>query len=194
GGRRGRAVPRVRRVQLRQRRQLGGRRRGSQHDGGSLVVMQIGLYTVLTDQTMLPGEAAKLIEDAGFDAISVGEDSHLPSRRETPYPGGDGELPEGYARTLDLFVVFTAIALATTRLRMESSIIQIAQRDPITTAKEAASVDYLSQGRLDLIAGHGWNVEEIRNHGVDPERRYDVVRERILAIREIWVNDVATFH
>src|SRR5262249_57439004 len=78
--------------------------------------------------------------------------------------------------------------------RMESSIIQLAQRDPITTAKEAASVDFLSNGRLDLIAGHGWNVEEIRNHGVDPERRYDVVRERILAIREIWGNDVATFH
>src|SRR5262249_4938373 len=139
--------------------------------------MEIGLYTVLTDQTMLPGEVAKLIEDAGFDAMAVGEHSHIPSRRETAYPGGDGDLPEGYARTLDLFVAFTAAALVTTRLRMESSIIQIAQRDPIHTAKEAATVDYLSNGRLDLIAGHGWNVEEIRNHGVDPERRYDVVQE-----------------
>jgi probable F420-dependent oxidoreductase len=156
--------------------------------------MEIGLYTVLTDQTMPPGEVARLIEDAGFDAMAVGEHSHIPSRRETPYPGGDGELPEGYARTLDLFVAFTAAALATTRLRLESSIIQLAQRDPITTAKEAASVDFLSGGRLDLIAGHGWNVEEIRNHGVDPARRYDVVRERILALREIWGNDVATFH
>ena len=80
--------------------------------------MEIGLYTVLTDETMLPGEAAKLIEDAGFDAMSVGEHSHIPSSRETPYPGGDGELPKGYARTLDLFVVFTAAALATTHLRM----------------------------------------------------------------------------
>ena len=68
--------------------------------------MEIGLYTVLTDQTMLPGEAAKLIEDAGFDAIAVGEHSHIPSSRETPYPGG--ELPDGYTRTLDLFVALTA--------------------------------------------------------------------------------------
>ena len=154
--------------------------------------MEIGLYTVLTDETMLPGEAAKLIEDAGFDAISVGEHSHIPSSRETPYPGGD--LPDGYTRTLDLFVALTAAALATTQLRLESSIIQIAQRDPITTAKEAASLDYLSDGRLDLIAGHGWNIEEMRNHGVDPERRYDLVNERVRAIREIFQNDVATFH
>ena len=77
--------------------------------------MEIGLYTVLTDETMLPGEAAKLIEDAGFDAISVGEHSHIPSSRETPYPGGD--LPDGYTRTLDLFVALTAAALATTQLR-----------------------------------------------------------------------------
>jgi probable F420-dependent oxidoreductase len=154
--------------------------------------MEIGLYTVLTDETLLPGEAAKLIEDAGFDAISVGEHSHIPSSRETPYPGGD--LPDGYTRTLDLFVALTAAALATTRLRMESSIIQIAQRDPIHTAKEAASLDYLSDGRLDLIAGHGWNIEEMRNHGVDPERRYDLVNERVRAIREIFQNDVATFH
>lgn len=154
--------------------------------------MEIGLYTVLTDETMLPGEAAQLIEDAGFDAISVGEHSHIPSSRETPYPGGD--LPDGYTRTLDLFVALTAAALATTQLRLESSIIQIAQRDPITTAKEAASLDYLSDGRLDLIAGHGWNIEEMRNHGVDPERRYDLVNERVRAIREIFQNDVATFH
>jgi len=154
--------------------------------------MEIGLYTVLTDQTLLPGEAAKLIEDAGFDAISVGEHSHIPSSRETPYPGGD--LPDGYTRTLDLFVGLTAAALATTRLRVESSIIQIAQRDPITTAKEAASLDFLSDGRLDLIAGHGWNIEEMRNHGVDPERRYDLVNEKVRAIREIFQNDVATFH
>jgi probable F420-dependent oxidoreductase len=154
--------------------------------------MEIGLYTVLTDQTMLPGEAAKLIEDAGFDAMAVGEHSHIPSSRESPYPGG--ELPDGYTRTLDLFVAFTAAAAATTHLRMESSIIQIAQRDPITTAKEAASLDFLSDGRLALIAGTGWNIEEMRNHGIDVDRRYDIVSERVLAIREIFRNDEATFH
>src|SRR6185312_7095725 len=120
-------------------------------------VMEIAGYTILTDQTMLPGETAKLIEGAGLDAMAMGEHSHIPSSRESAYPGGD--LPAAYARTLDLFVTFSAGAAATTRLRFESSIIQMAQRDPITTAKAAASVDFLSGGRLDLIVGHGWNVD-----------------------------------
>ena len=154
--------------------------------------MEIGVYTILTDQTMLPGETAKLIEDAGLDAMAMGEHSHIPSSRESAYPGGD--LPAAYARTLDLFVTFSAGAAATTRLRFESSIIQIAQRDPITTAKAAASVDFLSGGRLDLIVGHGWNLEEMRNHGVDPATRYELVRERMLAMRRIFQHDVATYH
>jgi probable F420-dependent oxidoreductase len=154
--------------------------------------MEIAVYGVCTDETLRPDEMAKLIEDAGFDALAIGEHTHIPAGRDSPYPGGD--LPEGYTRTLDLFIALNTAAQATTRLRVESSIMQLAQRDPIVTAKEAASLDFLSGGRLDLIIGHGWNVEEMRNHGVDPERRYDVVRERMLAMKEIWRNDVASFH
>jgi probable F420-dependent oxidoreductase len=154
--------------------------------------MEIGVYGVCTDETLRPDEMAKLIEDAGFDALAIGEHTHIPASRESPYPGG--ELPEGYTRTLDLFIALNTAAQATTRLRVCSSIIQLAQRDPIITAKEAASLDFLSGGRLDLIVGHGWNLEEIRNHGVDPAVRYDVVREKILAIKEIFRNDAASFH
>ena len=154
--------------------------------------MEIGLYGVCTDETLRPDEMARLIEDAGFDALAIGEHTHIPANRESPYPGG--ELPEGYTRTLDLFIALNTAALATTRLKVSSSIIQLAQRDPIVTAKEAASLDFLSGGRLDLIVGHGWNLEEMRNHGVDPERRYDIVREKMLAMRAILDNDVASFH
>ena len=75
--------------------------------------MEIGLYTVLTDETMLPGEAAKLIEDAGFDAIRLASTvtSRRVARRRIRV---HGELPQGYVRTLDLFVVLNAAALATT--------------------------------------------------------------------------------
>jgi probable F420-dependent oxidoreductase len=153
--------------------------------------MEIGLYGITTDETLRPGEVAKLVEDAGFDALAIGEHTHIPSSRESPYPLG--ELPREYSRTYDLFISLTAMALATTTLRVSSGIIQLAQRDPIITAKEAASLDVLSDGRLDLIVGHGWNIEEMRNHGVDPDVRYDIVREKMLAMREIFRNDVATF-
>jgi probable F420-dependent oxidoreductase len=154
--------------------------------------MEIGVYGVCTDETLRPDEVAKLIEDAGMDALHFGEHSHFPASRESPYPGGD--LPPEYLRTFDLLIGLTVAAMATTRLRVSSGIIQVAQRDPITLAKELASLDVLSGGRLDLIVGHGWNLEEMRNHGVDPETRYELVRERMLAMREIWREDEATFH
>jgi probable F420-dependent oxidoreductase len=154
--------------------------------------MEIGFYGVCTDETLRPDVMAKLVEDAGFDALAIGEHTHIPASRESDYP--DGDLPKDYVRTYDLFVAMHTALLGTSRLRVSSSIIQVAQRDPIVTAKEAASVDVLSGGRLDLIVGHGWNVEEIANHGVDFDRRYDVVRERMQAMREIWREDVATFH
>jgi probable F420-dependent oxidoreductase len=154
--------------------------------------MEIGVYAVCTDETMRPDEVARLVEDAGADAIHFGEHSHIPASRETPYPGG--ELPPDYLRTYDLLIALNTAALGTTRLRVSSGIIQVAQREPITTAKALASIDVLSGGRLDLIVGHGWNIEEMRNHGVDIETRYDLVRERMLAMREIWREDEATFH
>ncbi len=154
--------------------------------------MEIGLYGVCTDETLRPDAMARLVEDAGFDALAIGEHTHIPAGRDSPYP--DGDLPAGYTRTLDLFVALTAAALSTTRLKVSSSILQLAQRDAIITAKEAASVDFLTGGRLTLIIGHGWNVEEMRNHGVDPATRYDLVREKMLALREIFREDVATFH
>ena len=154
--------------------------------------MEIGVYGVATDETLRPDEMARLVEDAGFDAMAFGEHTHIPVRSSSRYPLG--EMPREYRRTFDLFIAMHSALMATTSLRVESSIVQLAQRDPITTAKEAASVDFLSGGRLDLIVGHGWNLTEVRNHGVDPSRRYDVVRERMLAMREIWRNDEAEFH
>jgi probable F420-dependent oxidoreductase len=154
--------------------------------------MRYGVAGVVTDETMRPDDFARLVEDAGYDFLVLGEHSHIPASRETPYPGGP--LPTDYLRTLDLFVSLTAAAQATTRIRLSTGIMQLSQRDPIQTAKAAATLDLLSGGRLEMITGAGWNVEEMRNHGVRPEDKYDVVRERILAMREIWRNEEATFH
>jgi probable F420-dependent oxidoreductase len=154
--------------------------------------MKFGISTFVTDDGIDTVSLARAIEERGLDSLVIAEHTHIPASRESPYPQG-GELPSIYYRTLDPFVTLAAAAAVTSRIELFTGIALLIQRDPIITAKEAASLDFLSGGRLDLIVGHGWNLEEMRNHGTDPEVRDDVVRERMLAIRAIWQNDEASF-
>ena len=157
--------------------------------------MEIGVLTNCADWSLDAATMALMAESAGFDSIHFGEHSHIPASRETPYPGGEnGEMPAGYERTLDLFVVLTMAAAATTKIKLGTGICQIVQRDPIVTAKAVASVDHISGGRMVLVTGSSWNIEEMRNHGTDPATRYELLEERVLAMREIWRSDEATFH
>jgi alkanesulfonate monooxygenase SsuD/methylene tetrahydromethanopterin reductase-like flavin-dependent oxidoreductase (luciferase family) len=98
-------------------------------------------------------------------------------------------LPEEYSHTYDPFVALTAAAVVTERIALGTGICLVAQRDPIQLAKEAASLDRISNGRLVLGIGAGWNVEEMRNHGTPFESRWEILRERVLAMREIWTKD-----
>ena len=98
--------------------------------------------------------------------------------RRSPYPGG-GELPEIYYRTLDPFVALTAAAVVTERLLLGTGVALVAQRDPVITAKEVASLDLVSGGRAVFGVGVGWNREEMENHGTDPATRGRLVDERL---------------
>jgi probable F420-dependent oxidoreductase len=149
--------------------------------------------TFPTDYSIPPAELGKAAEDAGFETLLFAEHTHIPVSRDTPNPRG-GELPDKYWHTHDPFVALATVAQATTRLRLGTGICLVVERDPITTAKEVASLDFLSGGRFDFGVGGGWNREEMRNHGTDPRRRFAVMRERILAMKEIWTNDEAQFH
>ncbi len=156
--------------------------------------MKIGIALSCSDRSLDPGTVARLVEEAGFETISFGEHSHIPASRETPYPAGDGTMPPGYERLLDLVVCLTCAAVATESIRIATGIMQIVQRDPIHAAKSVATVDHVSNGRMLLITGSSWNIEEMRNHGVDPDTRYELLEERVLAMREIWSHDEASFH
>jgi probable F420-dependent oxidoreductase len=154
--------------------------------------MEISIYGVFTDQTARPDEVAALVEAAGFAALTVGEHTHMPAAQAAE--AFEGDTPPDYARLYDLWIAMTMAAMATTTLRVSAAIIQLAHRDPLITAKEAATLDLISGGLLDLVIGHGWGGEQMRNHGVDPDTRYAVVRERILAMKELFAHDVASFH
>ena len=141
---------------------------------------------------MDPAALARLVEERGHESLFFPEHTHIPASRESPYPAG-GELPRRYIHTFDLFVAMTAAVTATSRLRVGSGVCLLIQRDPITTAKETASIDYLSGGRLEFGVGAGWNREEMENHGTDPRTRMAVLRERVEAVKAIWTTDEASY-
>jgi probable F420-dependent oxidoreductase len=149
--------------------------------------------TFPTDSSIAPAELGRAAEDAGFETLLFAEHTHIPVSRETPNPRG-GALPDKYWHTHDPFVALATVAQATERLRLGTGICLIVERDPITTAKAVASLDRLSGGRFDFGVGGGWNREEMRNHGTDPRRRFAIMRERVLAMKEIWTRDEPEFH
>jgi len=154
--------------------------------------MDFGLASFPTDRSVAPGDLARMAEERGFESLFYPEHTHIPASRETPYPVG-GDLPDEYSRIIDPFVALTAAASATERLRVGTGLCLIVERDPITTAKEIASLDHVSGGRFLFGVGAGWNLEEMRNHGTDPERRFGLMRERIEAMKEIWTTEEASY-
>lgn len=155
--------------------------------------MRFGLAMFPADYAARPDEVAAMVEQRGFDCLLFPEHTHIPASRDTPYPAG-GELPDEYSHTIDPFVACTAAAAATTTLLVGTGICLVVERDPIVTAKAAASVDHLSGGRFLFGVGAGWNVEEMANHGTEATKRFGLMRERVEAIKEIWTTDEASYH
>jgi probable F420-dependent oxidoreductase len=152
-----------------------------------------GVALFATDYSVDPGSFARSAEERGFESVFFPEHTHIPVSRDTAYPAG-GDLPEQYWHTHDLFVALTAAACATERVKIGSGICLVIERDPITTAKEVASVDVLSGGRFIFGVGAGWNREEMQNHGTNPDKRFRVMRERVEAMKAIWTEDEPEYH
>ena len=155
--------------------------------------MKFGVSIFMTDYALYPDVLAKEAEARGFESLWFPEHTHIPASRKSPYPGG-GELPPQYYHSLDPFVALTAAATVTEKIKLGTGIALVIERDPITLAKEVASIDYVSNGRFLFGIGGGWNREEMENHGTDPTRRWKLLRERIEAMVEIWTKDEAEYH
>jgi probable F420-dependent oxidoreductase len=156
-----------------------------------MMSMEFGVAIFPTHDAIRPGDVARLAEERGHESLFFPEHTHMPVDH-SPHPSGRA-LPRRYAHTFDLFVAVTAAVTVTSRLRVGTGVCLLIQRDPITTAKETASVDYLSGGRFEFGVGAGWNREEMANHGTDPRIRMAVLRERVEAIKAIWADDEASY-
>ena len=150
--------------------------------------MKIGVHIFVTDETVGMAELAREVEARGFESLWLPEHTHIPTSRESEWYRGQ-DLPREYSRTLDPFVALTCAAAATSTLRVGTGVCLIAQRDPIVTAKAAATLDLVSGGRLLFGVGLGWNLEEMRDHGVDPATRRSRAREVVLAMQGLWTQD-----
>src|SRR6202049_4803296 len=155
--------------------------------------MRIGGAMFFTDYSMSPTELARALEDRGFDSLWVPERSHIPLTRKSPFPSG-GDLPKKYYDVMDPFVVLGAAAAVTKTLLLGTGICLIAQRDPIQTAKQVASIDQVSGGRFLFGVGNGWNEDEMANHGTAFASRHKLARERIEAMKVIWTQSKAEYH
>ncbi|MDR7532408.1 MAG: LLM class F420-dependent oxidoreductase [Armatimonadota bacterium] len=155
--------------------------------------MKFGVIIFPTDYSISPVELGRAAEERGFESIWFPEHTHIPTSRRSPWPGG-GELPREYSHSLDPFVALAAVAGVTSQIKLGTGICLVVERDPIILAKEVASLDHLSGGRFLFGIGGGWNLEEMENHGTNPNTRWRLLRERVLAMKRIWTEDAAEYH
>src|SRR5882724_13056436 len=155
--------------------------------------MHHGVFIFPTDYSIRIDELARAAEERGFESLFVTEHTHIPTSRRSPF-GGGGPLPKEYSHTLDPFIGLTAAAAATTHLKLGTGICLVIEHDPITLAKTIASLDLLSNGRFLFGIGAGWNAEEMEHHGTVFKTRFRLLREKVLAMREIWTKEAAEFH
>ncbi|PJK29820.1 LLM class F420-dependent oxidoreductase [Minwuia thermotolerans] len=155
--------------------------------------MKFGVMMFPTDYSIAPAALGRAAEERGFESIWLPEHSHIPASRKSPWPGG-AELPKMYYDVMDPFVALATVASVTSKLKLCTGICLIVQRDVIQLAKEVATLDQLSGGRVILGIGAGWNAEEMEDHGTPFDRRMKVMREKVEALKAIWTEAKAEYH
>jgi len=157
----------------------------------------VGVSMLYTDLTAVAvTDLARALEERGFESLWFGEHTHLPVESTFPWLGSAdlGELAmAGLARLGDPFVLLSMAAAVTSRLRLGTSVCLAAEYEPMGLAHTVATLDRMSNGRVELGIGYGFNVPEMENRGLDVGRRGAILREKVLAMKELWSKDVARF-
>jgi probable F420-dependent oxidoreductase len=157
--------------------------------------MELGFSTMNTPEDVRPDVLARELEDRGYTSLFIGEHSHIPASRRTPYPSG-GEMPDQYRRMMDPFVSLTMAAAASERLHLGLGVCLVLEHHVLDLAKAVATLDLLSGGRVLFGVGVGWNAEELENHRPDITwaLRYRASEECVAALRACWTDDESSFH
>ncbi|MDG1846837.1 MAG: LLM class F420-dependent oxidoreductase [Acidimicrobiales bacterium] len=157
---------------------------------------KMGITMLATWETLPPDRLAKEVEERGFESLWLPEHSHIPTSRLTPFPGaapGRKELPDIYWHLNDQLVSLSMAAAVTDNLVLGTAVTLVAQHDPIWLAKQIATLDFHSKGRVELGVGFGWNREEYENHGHSFQKRYERTYDSIGIMKALWTQDEAAF-
>lgn len=144
--------------------------------------------THATDHSVEPGRLAVEAEMRGFASLYLTEHTHIPVRPFIRWRDGQ-PMPEEYKRLHDPIVALATAAALTSRIRLGTGVLVLAQREPLATAKQLASLDRLSGGRLVLGVGYGWEADELADHGITWGQRRPALREHLTALRSLWGDD-----
>ncbi|MGI9329013.1 MAG: LLM class F420-dependent oxidoreductase [Pseudomonadales bacterium] len=159
--------------------------------------MKIGVTMFATDRLASPARIAQEIEARGLESLFLPEHSHIPTSRRTIWPGSrrghNDPLPDYYAHLYDQVVALSMAAAVTNEITLGTSVTLLPQHDPIWMAKQIATLDHLSGGRVVMGIGFGWNVEQGENHGVRFDQRRQRTEECVGVMRSLWRQEVASF-
>jgi probable F420-dependent oxidoreductase len=157
--------------------------------------MELGFASMNTPEDVPVATLAVELEARGFTSLWMGEHSHIPVDRRTPYPAG-GDMPEQYRRMMDPFPSLLVAAGATEKLRVGTGVALPLEHDVFALAKTVATVDRLSGGRFDFGVGVGWNVEELAGSRPDVPwaSRYRALEDCVGALVALWTHEEAAHH
>jgi probable F420-dependent oxidoreductase len=154
--------------------------------------VEIGVHARLTDESIDVRELARRAEGLGFESLFLPEHTHIPASFVESNPDR-AEWADWAARLFDPFTSLAAAAAVTDTIKLGTGVCLVPEHHAITLAKQVATLDRLSRGRLILGVGAGWVEGELAHHGVSLGKRFLRLRESLLAMQAIWEQDEASF-
>lgn len=154
--------------------------------------MRLGFGLLQTGKNTGPdnvSRVARRAEELGYDSLWVFDRLLYPVKPQTPYPAGDGSLPDLYRRVLDPVETLTFVAGQTNRIALGTSVLNLPWYNPILLARRLTTLDVLSRGRLRVGVGIGWSVDEYEAAGVPWKSRGSRADEGLEALKAMWTTN-----
>lgn len=158
--------------------------------------MKTGIFSILPDKRSDPAAVAARAEELGYSSYFVPDHLILPVDYSVKYPGnlGDGPDPDYLWKMPDPLMALSRASSVTERMLLGTGVLLVPERNPLHLAKEVASLDHFSDGRVLLGIGAGWNPEEGQILGCDFPHRWTQTRECVEVMKTCWTDDISQHH